>query len=94
MVGDTFLKHAVVSTLFFEYASEDVRELVRRKDMIVSQENLKRLGNLKDLGNRMIINRFDAKNKNWLPPSYYVPKILGIYYLQGFFDYFNLLIYV
>ena len=63
--------------MFFEYWSEDVRELVKMKEMIVSQENLKKLANQKELGKRIIVSRFDAKNKNWLPPCYYVPKSLG-----------------
>ena len=47
------------------------------KEKIVSQENLKKLANQNELGKRIIVSRFDAKNKNWLPAGYYVPKSLG-----------------
>ena len=78
-LGDSFLKYIVVEVLSFLYYSDDVKDLVKRKDAIVSQENLTKLGLRRQLERKIIATRFDAKNKNWLPPCYYVSRTLGIY---------------
>ena len=87
-LGDSFLKYIVVELLCFFYSSEDVKDLVKRKDAIVSQENLKKLGLQRQLERKIINTTFDAKNKNWLPPCYYVSRTLGIYAKK-----FNLIIF-
>ena len=78
-LGDSFLKYIVVELLCFFYSSEDVKDLVKRKDAIVCQENLKKLGLQRQLERKINNTTFDAKNKNWLPPCYYVSRTLGIY---------------
>ena len=78
-LGDSFLKYIVVEVLCFLYYSDDVKDLVKRKDAIVSQDNLTKLGLRRQLERKIIATRFDAKNKNWLPPCYYVSRTLGIY---------------
>ena len=75
------MKYVVSETLFSGYYLDDAKDLTRRKDLIVSNDNKKKLGIQKELGKRMIATKFDAKNKNWLPPCYYVPKVLGIVYI-------------
>ena len=92
-LGDSFLKYIVVELLCFIFSSEDVKDLVKRKDAIVSQDNLKKLGLQRQLERKIINTTFDAKNKNWLPPCYYVSKTLGIYPKNFNFNiFFNLYI--
>ena len=79
-LGDSFLKYIVVEVLCFLYNSDDVKDLVKRKDAIVSQNSLTKLGLRRQLERKIIATRFDAKNKNWLPPCYNVSRTLGIYH--------------
>ena len=65
--------------LCFLYYPDDVKDLVKQKDAIVSQDNLTKLGLRRQLERKIIATRFDAKNKNWLPPCYYVSRTLGTY---------------
>ena len=83
-LGDSFLKYIVVEVLCFLYYSDDVKDLVKRKDAIVSQDNLTKLGLRRQLERKIIATRFDAKNKNWLPPCYYVSRTLGIFHKTAY----------